>query len=132
MVVMVLFLGIYKVSFENGLRSTLIFKATGYWSYPLFFGAIGYVLYVSARLLVNHDRYVTIENGVIVVGGTKKIPVGSVEGVAITRSIIGKNVIIALSGGSIVRLKGLYLSRPPVDVASDIGKLSGVDVSLPK
>ena len=104
----------------EGLKGTQAFLVLGYLLYPLFYGAIAFLLIRFASMFRRRREFLNIGDGTVAFGRTT-IPFGDVREVHVGRNWLGvKQLVVLRNEGADYRLAGFALSRPVADVVADL------------
>lgn len=114
----------FYVLFEDltgdGLKRTMLFRALGYFAYPIFYGCVAYGLYALSSMYRRRSDYVATKDATFIFGRTI-IPLSDVLDVDVSKNWLGiKRLVVRRAGSSDYGLASYVLSRPAEAVAADL------------
>ena len=102
------------------LADGIYYRAFGPVVYLIFFGGLAYASYEFTKTLMGRARYLTYRDGCIHILAHSPISLTRIRSVSIERRLFLKNLVIKVSGGGAVRVRGYLLQRDLNEVKKTI------------
>lgn len=96
----------------HGLNQTIYYRALGPAIYPVFYGALVFLLAKLASMLWHRDDYLRVDGNSLVVG-LKVVPLADVREVVLRTNFLGlSRVAVVCNEGKDAEVMGYLLSQP--------------------
>jgi len=106
--------------FGHNLEDGRYYRAFGPVVYLIFFGGSAYAFYEFTKTLIGRARYLTYSDGYIHILAHSPISLAQIRSVSIERRLFLKNLVIKISDGETVRIRGYLLQRDMNEVKKTI------------
>jgi hypothetical protein len=115
---------------SDGLKRTQIYLVLGFFTYPLFYGAVLFALFKFASMFRRRIDYIALGDGSIMIG-QRVVPIAEVRTIDATRNWMGlKQLVVRRTQGNDIRLAAYALSRRVEDVTADLR--AGIPTQTPR
>ena len=111
--------------FGRGLEDGVYYRVFGPAVYLIFFGGSAYAFYEFTKTLMGRARYLTYSDGCIHILAHSPINLTQIRSVSIEHKLFLKNLVIEISDGKTVRIRGYLLQRDMNEVKKTIEMIQG-------